>query len=128
MRWVMRSKIHKAVITEANLNYIGSVTIDADLLDRVGLWEGEKVLIVSNTSGARLETYVIVGEAGSGVICMNGAAAHLVQAGEEVIIMGFELTAEPIEPQVILVNELNEFVEYLGEEPAMLEAGPARNN
>ncbi|ETX01069.1 MAG: aspartate decarboxylase [Candidatus Entotheonella factor] len=127
MRWVMRSKIHKAVITEANLNYIGSITIDADLLDRVGLWEGEKVLIVSNTSGSRLETYVIVGEAGSGVICMNGAAAHLVKAGEEVIIMGFELTDKPIEPKVILVNEDNEFVEYLGEEPAMVEAN-ARNN
>lgn len=128
MRWVMRSKIHKAVITEANLNYIGSITIDSDLLERVGLWEGEKVLIVSNTSGARLETYVIVGEAGSGVICMNGAAAHLVKAGEEVIIMGFELTDKPIQPQVILVNEDNEFVEYLGEEPAMVDAGVARNN
>ncbi|ETX06502.1 aspartate 1-decarboxylase [Candidatus Entotheonella palauensis] len=127
MRWVMRSKIHKAVITEANLNYIGSITIDADLLNRVGLWEGEKVLVVSNTSGARLETYVIVGEPGSGVICMNGAAAHLVKAGEEVIIMGFELTDKPVEPQVILVNEDNEFVEYLGEEPAMVEAA-ARNN
>lgn len=127
MRWVMRSKIHKAVITEANLNYIGSITIDSELLDRVGLWEGEKVLVVSNTSGARLETYVIVGEPGSGVICMNGAAAHLVKAGEEVIIMGFELTDKPIEPKVILVNEDNEFVEYLGEEPAMVEAG-ARNN
>ncbi len=123
----MRSKIHKAVITEANLNYIGSITIDADLLNRVGLWEGEKVLVVSNTSGARLETYVIVGEPGSGVICMNGAAAHLVKAGEEVIIMGFELTDKPVEPQVILVNEDNEFVEYLGEEPAMVEAA-ARNN
>ncbi len=124
----MRSKIHKAVITEANLNYIGSVTIDADLLNRVGLWEGEKVLVVSNTSGARLETYVIVGEPGSGVICMNGAAAHLVKAGEEVIIMGFELTDKPLQPQVILVNENNEFVEYLGEEPAMLEADTVRNN
>ena len=124
----MRSKIHKAVITEANLNYIGSVTIDADLLNMVGLWEGEKVLIVSNTSGARLETYVIVGEPGSGVICMNGAAAHLVKAGEEVIIMGFELTDKQIQPQVILVNENNEFVEYLVEIPAMLEADVVRNN
>ncbi len=124
----MRSKIHKAVITEANLNYIGSVTIDADLLNMVGLWEGEKVLIVSNTSGARLETYVIVGEPGSGVICMNGAAAHLVKAGEEVIIMGFELTDKQIQPQVILVNENNEFVEYLVEVPAMLEADVVRNN
>lgn len=128
MRWVMRSKIHKAVVTEANLEYIGSITIDADLLDRVGLWEGEKVLVVSNTSGARLETYVIVGERGSRVICMNGAAAHLVQAGEELIIMGFELTDKPVQPKVILVNEDNEFVEYLGEEPELLEASVARRN
>lgn len=128
MRWVMRSKIHKAVVTEANLEYIGSITIDADLLDRVGLWEGEKVLVVSNTSGARLETYVIVGERGSRVICMNGAAAHLVQAGEELIIMGFELTDKPVQPKVILVNEDNEFVEYLGEEPELLEASIARRN
>ncbi len=124
----MRSKIHKAVVTEANLEYIGSITIDADLLDRVGLWEGEKVLVVSNTSGARLETYVIVGERGSRVICMNGAAAHLVQAGEELIIMGFELTDKPVQPKVILVNEDNEFVEYLGEEPELLEASVARRN
>ncbi len=124
----MRSKIHKAVITEANLDYIGSITIDADLLNRVGLWEDEKVLVVSNTSGARLETYVIVGESDSGVICMNGAAAHLVTAGEEVIIMGFELTDKQIQPQVILVNENNEFLEYLGEEPAMLEADAVRSN
>jgi aspartate 1-decarboxylase len=112
----MRSKIHKAVVTEANLEYIGSITIDEDLLDLVGLWPNEKVLVVSNTSGARLETYVLVGERGSGVICMNGAAAHLVQAGEEIIIIGFELTNKPLQATAILVNEKNEFVEYLAEE------------
>ena len=97
MRWVMRSKIHKATVTQADLNYIGSITIDQTLVEKVGLWPGEKVLVVSNSSGARLETYVILGEKNSGVICMNGAAAHLIKAGEEIIIMGFELTNDHIE-------------------------------
>ncbi|MFN2140437.1 MAG: aspartate 1-decarboxylase, partial [Candidatus Promineifilaceae bacterium] len=69
--------------------------------------------VVSNTSGARLETYVITGPKGSGVICMNGAAAHLISAGDEIIIMGFELSAEPLEPTMILVDELNRFIQYL---------------
>ncbi|MCB0298979.1 MAG: aspartate 1-decarboxylase, partial [Calditrichaeota bacterium] len=85
MRWVMRSKIHKATVTQADLNYVGSITIDEDLMDMVGLWPGEKVLVVSNTSGSRLETYVIEGEPGSGVICMNGAAAHRIKVGDRVI-------------------------------------------
>jgi aspartate 1-decarboxylase len=113
MRWILRSKIHNATVTEANLDYIGSITIDPTLLDLVGLWPGEKVLVVSNTSGARLETYVIAGEQDSGVICMNGAAAHLIKAGEEIIIMGFELTDQPIQPKVILVDPYNRFVRYL---------------
>ncbi len=115
MRWLMRSKIHKATVTQADLNYVGSITIDEDLMERVGLWEGEKVLVVSNTSGARLETYVIKGERGSGDICMNGAAAHLIGEGEELIIMGFELTDKPLQPTVILVDEQNRFVRYLTE-------------
>jgi len=119
MRWVMRSKIHNATVTEANLAYVGSITIDAALIERVGLWPGERVLVVSNTSGARLETYVIEGERGSGSICVNGAAAHLIGAGEEIIIMGFELTAEPIRPAVILVDRQNRFVCDLAEKPAM---------
>lgn len=113
MRWLLRSKIHKATVTEANLEYIGSITIDEDLLERVGLWPGEKVFITSNTSGSRLETYVIAGEKGSGVICMNGAAAHLIKAGEEIIIMGFELTEKPTESVSILVNKENKFVKTL---------------
>ncbi|MCB0175773.1 MAG: aspartate 1-decarboxylase [Anaerolineae bacterium] len=113
MRWVMRSKIHKATVTQADLNYIGSITIDQTLVEKVGLWPGEKVLVVSNSSGARLETYVILGEKNSGVICMNGAAAHLIKAGEEIIIMGFELTNDHIEPQTILVDENNRFVRFL---------------
>ncbi len=114
MRWVLRSKIHNATVTEANLAYIGSITIDLDLADRVGLWVGEKVLVVSNTSGARLETYVIAGERGSGVMCMNGAAAHVIRRGEEIIVMGFELTDRPIEPRLILVDRANRFVRELG--------------
>ena len=120
MRWLMRSKIHNATVTQANLAYVGSITIDPDLLDRVGLWPGEKVLVVSNTSGARLETYVIAGEAGSGDMCMNGAAAHLIAKGDEIIIMGFELTDQPIKPKVILVDRANRFVRWLAEAPGMM--------
>ena len=115
MRWLMRSKIHNATVTEANLAYVGSITIDQDLLDKVGLWPGERVLVVSNTSGARLETYVIAGERGSGDICMNGAAAHLIGEGEQIIIMGFELSATPVKPKAALVDGANRFVRYLAE-------------
>src|SRR5262245_10955197 len=113
MRWILRSKIHKAIVTEANLDYIGSITIDEELIERAGLWPGEKVLVASNSSGARLETYVIVGERNSGVICMNGAAAHLIRPGEEIIVMGFELTDKPLTPTVILVDRHNKFVRFL---------------
>jgi aspartate 1-decarboxylase len=113
MRWILRSKIHKATVTEANVDYIGSITIDKDLIDRVGFWPGEKVLVVSNTTGRRLETYVIVGEKGSGTICMNGAAAHIIKVGEEIIIMGFELSSEHLNPQIVLVDGANRFLKYL---------------
>lgn len=113
MRAICRSKIHKATVTGADVAYVGSITIDEDLMDRVGLWPGEKVLVVSNTSGARLETYTIAGERGSGDICINGAAAHLIKAGEEVIIIGFEITDTPIETRAILVDKNNGFVRYL---------------
>jgi len=113
MRWVLRSKIHKATVTEADLDYIGSITVDEDLVEKAGFWPGEKVLVVSNTSGARLETYVMVGERGSGIICMNGAASHLIKVGEEIIIMGFELTDKPITPTNVLVDRKNKFVRFL---------------
>ncbi len=113
MRWVMRSKIHKATVTQADLNYVGSITVDEELLEKVGIWPGEKVLVVSNTTGARLETYAIIGEKGSGVICINGAAAHLIHAGEEIIVIGFELTDRPIQPRAILVDKKNAFVRFL---------------
>lgn len=115
MRSVLRSKIHQATVTEANLDYVGSITIDKDLVDAVELWPGERVLIASVTSGVRLETYVLEGEAGSGVIGMNGAAAHLITAGEKIIIMGFEMVNEPIEPKVVLLDEDNRIQRELTE-------------
>ena len=113
MRALLRSKIHKATVTEADLNYIGSITIDEDLIERAGFWSGEKVLVVSNTSGARLETYIISGERDSGIICMNGAASHLIKKGEEIIIMGFEMTDKPIQSTSILVDPNNKFLRVL---------------
>lgn len=113
MRSVLHGKIHNATVTEANLAYVGSITIDADLVEKAGLWQGEKVMVVSNTSGARLETYVIVGERGSGIICMNGASAHLIKKGEQVIIMGFELSEKPIKAKNVLVDGENRFVNFL---------------
>jgi aspartate 1-decarboxylase len=113
MRSVLRSKIHKAIVTEANLDYIGSITIDEDLIDKVGLWANEKVLVVSNTSGVRLETYVIPGARGTGVVCMNGAAAHLIRKGEEIMVTGFEISDKPIEVKNILVDKQNKFVRFL---------------
>ena len=88
---VIKSKLHRVSVTEANLNYIGSITIDEDLMDAANLIEGEKVQIVNNNNGERLETYVIKGERGSGNICLNGAAARKVQPGDTLIIMSYAL-------------------------------------
>ena len=113
MRTVLRAKIHKATVTQADVNYIGSITIDTDLMRHIDLWPGEKVLVVDNTNGARLETYVIPGEAGSGIIGMNGAAAHLIHTGDEIIIIAFEQSDKPNHtPKMILVDENNKFVRY----------------
>lgn len=111
MIWVLKSKIHKATVTEANLNYVGSITIDKDLMEYANFYENEKVLVVSNTSGSRLETYAIPGDRGSGVICMNGASSHLIKEGEEVIIMAFELTSNTISPTIVLVDKNNKMIE-----------------
>lgn len=113
MRWYLRSKIHQAIVTQADVTYIGSITIDEDLIDLARLAVGEKVLVVSNTTGARLETYVIPAPRGSGLIGMNGAAARLIQVGEEIIVMGFELSDQPIQPTIILVDKHNRFKEQL---------------
>lgn len=88
---ILKSKIHRVVVTEANLDYIGSITIDEDLMDAANIYAGERVQVVDNTNGARIETYVIPGKRGSGCICINGAAAHLVHVGDIVIIMAYAL-------------------------------------
>jgi aspartate 1-decarboxylase len=113
MKTYLSSKIHKAIVTEANLDYVGSITIDLALMDMVGLEPYEKVMVVSNTSGARLETYVIEGEKESGIICMNGAASHLIKKGEEVIIMGFVISSEQVNQKQILVDKNNRFIRFL---------------
>ncbi len=113
MRTYLRSKIHKARVTAADLNYIGSITIDLELMERADIAEWEKVLVVDNTNGSRLETYVIEGARGSGTIQMNGAAAHLIRTGDEVIIMTFETTDSPKPPRQILVDPKNRFVREL---------------
>jgi len=117
---MFKGKIHRAIVTEANLNYVGSVTIDQDLLDASGILPGERVQIVNNNNGARLETYVIKGERGSGVICLNGAAARLVQPNDSVIIIAYcwidEKEASDFEPKVVFVDENNKIVDVENEE------------
>lgn len=113
MRWYLRSKLHQATVTEADLHYVGSITIDADLIEQCGMHVGEKVLVVSNTTGARLETYVIPGERETGVIGMNGAAAHLIRVGEEIIVMGFELSDTPVEAVILLLDPENRVAKRL---------------
>lgn len=102
---VLKSKIHCVRVTEANLNYIGSVTIDEDLMDAAGIIAGEKVQIVNNNNGERLETYVIRGPRKSGCVCLNGAAARKVQVGDEVIIMSYALmdfeAAKTFQPHIV---------------------------
>jgi len=113
MRWILRSKIHKATVTGENLNYVGSIGIDKALIERVGFWKGEKVLVVDNINGARLETYLIEEKENSREIVMYGAACHLIKKGDEVIIMGFELTDKPIKVKNALVDKNNKFVKFL---------------
>lgn len=112
---VLKSKIHCVTVTEANLNYMGSITIDEDLLDAANMIAGEKVQIVDNNNGERFETYIIKGERGSGCICLNGAAARKVQVGDVVIIMSYALMdfeeAKQFKPSVIFPNkETNKLV------------------
>jgi aspartate 1-decarboxylase len=113
MKTYLSAKIHQATVTEANLEYVGSITIDTALMEMVGIEPFEKVMVVSNATGARLETYAITGEKNSGIICMNGASSHLIKKGEEVIIMAFGISDTPFEPKQILVDDQNRFVRYL---------------
>ncbi|MCY7916271.1 Aspartate 1-decarboxylase [Bacillus subtilis] len=121
-RTMMSGKLHRATVTEANLNYVGSITIDEDLIDAVGMLPNEKVQIVNNNNGARLETYIIPGERGSGVICLNGAAARLVQEGDKVIIISYKMMSDQEaashEPKVAVLNDQNKIEQMLGNEPA----------
>lgn len=120
-RTMLKSKIHRATVTQADLHYVGSVTVDADLLAAADLLPGEKVAIVDVTNGARLETYVIEGAPGSGVIGINGAAAHLVHPGDIVILIAYgqmdDAEARAYQPRVVHVDADNKVIE-LGSDPA----------
>ena len=120
-RTMLGGKIHRATVTEADLNYVGSITVDQNLLDAAGICVNEKVAIVNNNNGERLETYTIPGERGSGVVCLNGAAARLVQKGDIVIIMSYVILSEPEiaahEPKVVLVDENNKIRDVISYEP-----------
>ncbi|MBX5455347.1 MAG: aspartate 1-decarboxylase [Thermogemmatispora sp.] len=115
LRTMCKSKIHRATVTMADLNYVGSITIDQDLLEAANIYPYEKVQVVNVTNGSRLETYAIPGERGSGVICLNGAAARLNAVGDIVIVMSYaHFTEEEIrslKPRVVLVNEQNQITE-----------------
>lgn len=122
-RMMMNSKLHRATVTEADLNYVGSITIDSELLDAAGMYPNEKVHVVNNNNGARFETYIIAGDPGSGVICVNGAAARLVQRGDVVIILSYvyvtEEEARTHEPTVLIMDEDNKVQQVIKEMPGM---------
>jgi aspartate 1-decarboxylase len=125
-RTMLKSKIHRATVTQSDLHYVGSVTVDEDLMDAADLLPGERVAIVDITNGARLETYVIPGERGSGVIGINGAAAHLVHPGDLVILIAYgqldEAELLTYSPKVVFVDGENRIVE-LGSDPAHAPEG-----
>ncbi len=128
-RTMLKSKIHRATVTDANLHYVGSVTVDEDLMRAADLLPGEQVAIVDVTNGARLETYVITGPAGSGVIGINGAAAHLVAPGDLVILISYgvmdDAEARTYQPRVVFVDEANRVLDR-GADPARVpDAAPA---
>jgi aspartate 1-decarboxylase len=117
---MLKSKIHRATVTEANLNYMGSITIDSKLMKAADIIEGEKVQVVNNNNGSRLETYVIEGEANSGIVCLNGAAARLVQPGDKVIIISYCILekeeAKALLPKVVFVDEDNKISKIANQE------------
>jgi aspartate 1-decarboxylase len=128
LRTMLKSKIHRATVTQADLHYVGSVTVDLDLLEAADLLPGEQVAIVDVTNGARLETYVIPGERGSGVLGINGAAAHLVHPGDLVILISYgqldDAECRAHRPRIVHVNASNEIIE-LGADAAAAAAGMA---
>ncbi|HEY9570625.1 MAG TPA: aspartate 1-decarboxylase [Metalysinibacillus sp.] len=123
LRTMMHAKIHRAQVTEANLNYVGSITIDQDILEAVGILPNELVAIVNNNNGARFETYTIAGERGSGVICVNGAAARLVQPQDIIIIIAYaQMTTEQAiknVPRIVIMGEGNTITQLVYDEPPL---------
>lgn len=113
MRWCLRSKIEKATVTQASPEQAGSITIDEALIKKAGFWPGEKVFVVNDASDMRLQAYIVSGPKGSGVISINSPAGQAIVAGDKITIMGFELSAEPLTPTAIQVDEHNYFVRYL---------------
>lgn len=113
MRWMLRSKIHRATVTETRLDYEGSITIDEELLERSGIWVGEKVTVADVNNGNRFETYTLPGRRGSGTVAVNGAAARLCGEGDRIIVMAYELTDEPIRAKVLLVDSGNRIAREL---------------
>ena len=115
IRWLLRAKIHRATVTQADLDYVGSISIDEDLLDAAGIVEWEKVAVLDVTNGSRFETYAIKAPRGSGEICINGAAAHLVNPGDLVILLSFQGIEEggidSHEPRIVHVDENNKVIE-----------------
>lgn len=111
-RLLLKSMIHAARVKEANIDYVGSITIDEDLMEKADLAENEGVYVIDRTNGSRIKTYVIKGKRGTGIIAMNGAAAHLVKEGDEIDIMAFSLTSRPLTPLIVRVDEENRFESY----------------
>lgn len=110
---LLKSKIHRATVTDAHLDYVGSISIDSDLLEKAGIQKGEQVHVWNVTNGQRFVTYAIPAPAGSGTIQINGSAAHRAKAGDKVIIAAFVLTDEAVVPKLVLVDEQNRFLKYL---------------
>ncbi|NLL58408.1 MAG: aspartate 1-decarboxylase [Firmicutes bacterium] len=119
-RTMCKSKIHRATVTDANLNYVGSITIDQELMEKADILPYEKVQVVNNNNGARLETYVITGERGRGDVCLNGAAARLVQPGDKIIILSYaQYSSEELQdfmPKVVFVDEKNRVIQVVSKE------------
>lgn len=120
-RTMMKSKLHRARVTQADLNYVGSITIDESLMKEVDILPNEKVQIVNNNNGARFETYVIPGEKGSGVMCVNGAAARLVEEGDIIIVIAYAMVSDSdlkeFRPKIAIMNEDNTIDQFIEEEP-----------
>ena len=113
MRTVLKSKIHRCWVTDNNPDYVGSVIIDRDLMKKADLWDFERVMICNANNGARWDTYVLPGPAGSGEVSVQGPGARLCMKGDCLVILAFDLTDEPVDPKMILVDEDNHFIDYV---------------